>query len=650
MKNSKIKEKIIIGTSFCLLWMSCTKDVYDPSSNTNPETPTDLVFDFSTERSYTLNVKYDVPEGYKVFFEVYTELPVIYDEMGQESKKEGLEPIDKGYTNDLGIYSYKIQVPAVTKELYIYTTDFGVPRLMKATIENNILSDPQIYDSEVDTKAGMLLRSAGTIDQELQYMKLLGTWVNNEEVSFASGTYWVYGHPAYVLTEELPLSKDIFKWISQVLPEKDNSKYTQSGDIKVTENAELKLYFLNSDTKAKNIFGYYIYDTENPPTTLKDIENSTVVAFPNAKIIVKGENKTTYKGGLMQGEAIQLRYFKDGKDQGTTFPAGVSIGFILYNEGYKPADGSLKPGNGAIFSTSTMPSKVKSGGKNSNGGHLISLRWDDFVILGFEDWNTNDFNDLVFHVESSPSSAITDDIPEVKPEPENPDKTYTITKKGTLSFEDLWPRQGDFDMNDVVIRYDSEITYNEDNMLEKTKDTYTFLWSGASIHNGFGYQINASRTDVEVEGATVDPNISKATLRLFDDALALTPGDQFVVTTTYKRKYDKNDFSLPPYNPFITPSSDHKKEVHLTNYPPTAAANLSLFGTNDDRSDANKNLWYITFVDNVQMPFAIHMPDVVDFVWSKENKRIEVYFPQFMEWVTSMGEKNKDWYLHPVDE
>lgn len=48
-------------------------------------------------------------------------------------------------------------------------------------------------------------------------------------------------------------------------------------------------------------------------------------------------------------------------------------------------------------------------------------------------------------------------------------------------------------MNDIVIQYNSEITYNENNMLEKTKDTYTFLWSGASIHNGFGYQINASR-------------------------------------------------------------------------------------------------------------------------------------------------------------
>lgn len=203
-------------------------------------------------------------------------------------------------------------------------------------------------------------------------------------------------------------------------------------------------------------------------------------------------------------------------------------------------------------------------------------------------------------------------------------------------------------MNDIVIQYNSEITYNENNMLEKTKDTYTFLWSGASIHNGFGYQINASRTDVEVEGATVDPSISKATLRLFDDALALTPGDQFVVTTTYKRKYDKDDFSLPPYNPFITPSY-HEKEVHLTNYPPTAA-DLSLFGTKDDCSDTNNNLWYITFVNGIQMPFAIHMPGVVDFVWPKEREHIEVYYPQFIDWVKSMGEKNKDWYLHPVDK
>lgn len=28
-----------------------------------------------------------MPKGYKVFLEVYTEIPVTYDEMGQESKK-----------------------------------------------------------------------------------------------------------------------------------------------------------------------------------------------------------------------------------------------------------------------------------------------------------------------------------------------------------------------------------------------------------------------------------------------------------------------------------------------------------------------------------------------------------------------------------
>lgn len=61
-----------------------------------------------------------------------------------------------------------------------------------------------------------------------------------------------------------------------------------------------KLYFLNSDTQAKNIFGYYTYETGNPTKSIEDIEKSTVIAFPNAKVIVKGENRTTYKGALMQ--------------------------------------------------------------------------------------------------------------------------------------------------------------------------------------------------------------------------------------------------------------------------------------------------------------------------------------------------------------
>ena len=42
------------------------------------------------------------------------------------------------------------------------------------------------------------------------------------------------------------------------------------------------------------------------------------------------------------------------------------------------------------------------------------------------------------------------------PEVPTDEDNYT-TYSGILTFEDLWPEQGDYDMNDVMIRYKSKV-------------------------------------------------------------------------------------------------------------------------------------------------------------------------------------------------
>ena len=75
---------------------------------------------------------------------------------------------------------------------------------------------------------------------------------------------------------------------------------------------------------------------------------------------------------------------------------------------------------------------------------MASFQINGFVVIGFEDWTNQlkDYNDLVFHIEADPVDAITDNIPEVKPEPPVTG-TATVDYEGLLAFEDLWPRQGD---------------------------------------------------------------------------------------------------------------------------------------------------------------------------------------------------------------
>ena len=114
------------------------KNVYDTDK---PDY--DNVFDFSTRASYTLNVQYDVPEDYKVYFEVYTQDTEELDNDGQVVKK-GINPVDVGFTDGNGKYS----VSATAKFLYIYSPYARVPRVMVAEIANGVLSEAK-YPNEV---------------------------------------------------------------------------------------------------------------------------------------------------------------------------------------------------------------------------------------------------------------------------------------------------------------------------------------------------------------------------------------------------------------------------------------------------------------------------------------------------------------------
>lgn len=291
-------------------------------------------------------------------------------------------------------------------------------------------------------------------------------------------------------------------------------------------------------------------------------------------------------------------------------------------------------------------------------------------MFGFEDWNGDyDYNDVVFYVKADPIEAITPDIPDVKPEePDDSDIVAEVTYRGILTFEDLWPYRGDFDMNDMVVEYESTVGYNQNNEVLRTIDNYTILGAMATYDNSFAYQLEALHGEVEVEislslggngGAFVDEEIDRATIRLANNVLAYANQVEkvtFKVVTKYTgRKINKDDFVLPPYNPFIT-TNTLDKEVHLTNMRPTEKLNKDNLGYGNDKSNSSSNLYYVTYDENgQQMPFAINIvyenkEDLNTFVIPKENKHIDTYYPKFLNWVKTKGKEDADWYLHPNDK
>lgn len=667
----KLKMLGSLALAMILLAMAgCAKtDVYDPNGPAGDEP----VFDFSTRESYTLNVSYEnIPSGYKVYFEVYTQDPEKLDADGQVVKRD-LNPVDVGFTDENGKYSHKIIVPATARYLYIYSPYAGVPRVLVAEIRDGVLSEAK-YPNEV-TGARSEITRAGDDDYKNEAyngtggLQRLGYWKNAKGGYPLNGvTYDLYGRPDDVNSEKITISRDLLNLINQTLPEGNGGEVNQNliknGDIRVKEKANVDLYLVDETTSANSTLAYYCYMTGKPPKNVTDIKD-IIIAFPNAKVLKNhGYYPEGNNGALERGEGIRLHYWKDGVDMGEEFPENTSIGWVIYNQSYKSCvDGSrgIDTGMDHFYSDKVLNTR--------NGrGHVALFRSGEKVMFGFEDWPGDyDYNDVVFYVKSNPIEAIIDpDLPDVKPEePDDSDVAAKITYRGILTFEDIWPFRGDFDMNDVVVKYVSTVGYNQKNEVLETEDVYTILWSGAAYNNSFAYQLDAMRSEVEVEfssslgddgGAYVDPTLDKATIRLANRVLDYANKVEkttFTVTTKYTgRRIVKDDFTLPPYNPFIT-TKEVDKEVHLTNMRPTEKVNKENLGSGQDKSDPSANLYYITYDETgQQMPFAIHIVfendmDMDNFVIPLEGARIDTYYSGFLNWVKTNGKENSDWYLYP---
>ncbi|MEZ8030525.1 LruC domain-containing protein, partial [Enterovibrio norvegicus] len=67
----------------------------------------------------------------------------------------------------------------------------------------------------------------------------------------------------------------------------------------------------------------------------------------------------------------------------------------------------------------------------------------------------------------------------------------------TVAFEDNWPKEGDYDMNDAVIRFRITETLNEDDEITRILIKGYLVAYGAGYHNGFAFRLpGLNRTDI----------------------------------------------------------------------------------------------------------------------------------------------------------
>ncbi len=638
----KFKRTYLLLFIPILFLSSCVSDFESPEKSD--------YFDFSTVNRYKLDLNYSKRNDSKVFFEIYKENPV--DANGQ--RISSLKPIAKGFTDKNGRANFDVFIPSGLKTFYVYTSDLGVPSLLEAFAENNVI---RFVNNNIQTKS---TGTFGASTRDNFWNTTLGGWDYN-------------GEPQALMTPDV-VSSSLLAGIRNTLPEGISVITTKpyllsdNTSTKIIEDANVFLTFLHEGAGYQNSMGYFVYQTNNPPTSASQIEE--ILVFPN---ISYAQEKY---GALNSGDKVQLRYKNPvTKKFSDVFPAGTSIGWVLVAEGFEKKDSKKRGTVGGndknkFYSISSLNPEPA----NKERRHCVLLydQQTQFSIIGFEDMLTtqgdNDYEDVLFYASANPIDAIEPPPHVVEPPATPVDVLYTTNYSGSIAFEDIWPFTGDYDMNDVVMEYNIDQVYNQDNKIISASGYYKLVHDGAQLKDGFGFQLGVD--DSKVQSLSLNTTYTDPYSLIQRDAKGLEEGQNLatiILFTNAKNVFNSSlsdrvfNFNIiftapitasqsmtPPYNSFIFTNSDlnnlsRSQEVHLPNYLPTAKADRNLFGKGHDKSDENLGLYYVS---DQKFPFAIHIP--TSFVVPTENVRIDIFYPRFNDWVNSFGTTNTDWYNFPT--
>lgn len=505
------------------------------------------------------------------------------------------------------------------------------------------------------------------------------SWVGGDPLSH----YSAYGEPLALTNINDQLPSAILTNIYSMLPEGRavNPSFVDGSlksnivmDKDFVGQATVQVTFLNEGAGYRNALGYFIYDPDNPPSNFADIQQHMII-FPNAS--------KRWEGRMDQGDSVEL---------GITLTAGQALGFFVIPNGWGWRGNYGEISNSGPWQQPfySLPNLNPEAEHKKHHNVIFFDAQNDLFVVGFDDQNRhqgdNDFNDLLFSVDVSPITAvegINNDSSvdagsyNVLVQTDQQDATstsYYPSRAGyaTLMFEDRWPQKGDYDFNDLVVKYRYTQTLNNLNQLQSLELNYFIQAIGADFHNGFALHLpnvaksNISAANFTANGETISLSpsslYSETVLILSEDAwqsiasqcamyrtrnsctedMSSTP---FTLSIDFVNAVDQADIGRAPYDLFIFASEGKPHgqftgrgwEVHLKTYPGTSLFSTG-FGLHDDRSGSGNY-----FVNGNNFPWAINIADAFDH--PVESADIGLSYPKFSLWVKEKGLKEKDWYM-----
>ena len=637
-----------------------------PEPTPEPEKPSvEDYFDFNTMQTIKVNIDYGFND-YLVLFELFDENPTEEPEDGSIIKKENIKGLFKASTDKSGRFSGNVTIPARTEKIWLYSDYLGTVSPIELTIK-----DKSISFNQNDYIASHRDRTrAVTPVNEFKYpdeYKILGDWSESGKPTYLLPKANTPDYILYNIKETYSTVKN--KYISIVHPEFLENNF--SSDIILSKATKIKLVFVNSGAGYKNVVGYYTYPKNETP---EENKITKIIAFPNIT--------RTDQASIFSRDQVELKYW-DGTQFQDEFPAGVAIGFFLQPNGFSNNNGTIEnpvKGNAWNATKYSSPNLNYQGEKRTIA--LLDAISTQMVTIGFEDGKDNNFSDATFYLDIAQKDAVEKNtIPDLPDENAPTPDDNVQTTFGTLTYEDKWPEEGDYDMNDMIVEYKRDIHKSIlTNKVEKIIDTFIPKHDGANWQNGFGYQLTGiSNSDIKkitiesggivsqfMEGKDREPGQDYPTIILFDNQKTAINKTFTVTIDVTQEKFTEtafipffnNDYWEKTYskfnmNPFIIISSGtgRDKEAHIVKFPPTSKMNFSYFGTGSDVSKPDEGLYY---VNSENMPTGLQISGVrvgtkrsADFLVPIEKTSILEAYPKFGAWASSFGASNGYWWKDP---
>jgi LruC domain-containing protein len=626
--------------------------------------------------------------------------------------------VQKGITDKNGVYRASLVLPADLSSIVVKVNYIGIiSEPIKVEIKNGSAKarfddqSAQALNVVTPHTATPLRASTRTINYTYQYLNGFGNWTS-------------LGKPNTLLSNSSKVTTSILSTINATLPEGQpvpthpiHQHYItpdSSANLVLNQAGEIFLTFVHEGAGYLNSVGYYLYDAANPPSSVSDISGRMIMAYPNFSFQNSG-------GAMQSGNRVQLKYYNSTNNTwSNTFPAGTGSDPVLNYQTYKSQGMTLAK------SAQTV---------------LLIDPVNQTLVLGMEDilrhhGGDQDFNDAVMLVDVTPFSAIqTSGI--VTRDPVDPATTHTASIKpvddpqaqdsdsdgvtdpfdafpndptqafvssfpavgdyGTLVFEDLWPKLGDYDFNDAVFDYNIKQITNASNQLVEIQAEYVVNALGGGFHSGFGFSTQLTPNQVasvsytwEKDGVVqvgappihyttdrlangLEANQSKAVVIMFDDGYdLLTPSltsrpyyanvvpsepqhtaGRVTVSLKLTQPVSASAIGTAPFNPFLIANGlywGRALEIHLPGMAPTDKVDPNLFMTEHDTSNSAAGRYYL---DSNDRPWAMNLPtkftylnEVLDQPGGSVSLGLDLRdaYLQFNGWVSSSGVSSKDWF------